>query len=122
MQIPTRIALSLTTLIAFWITPCYGQATNDTNRPPRFTLPGPRVVSPEVSSDRQITFRLMATNAQKVRLNAGDIPGNGSKEMTKDGNGIWEVAVGPIDPGAYRYNFNVDGVSVIDPKNPATSE
>jgi enterochelin esterase family protein len=32
------------------------------------------------------------------------------------------VKIGPIDPGAYRYNFNVDGVSVIDPKNPATSE
>ena len=25
-------------------------------------------------------------------------------------------------PGAYRYNFNVDGLSVIDPRNPATSE
>lgn len=42
--------------------------------------------------------------------------------MTKGTNGVWEVTLGPIDPGAYRYNFNVDGVSVIDPRNPATSE
>ena len=42
--------------------------------------------------------------------------------MTKATNGVWEVTVGPIDPGSYRYNFNVDGVSVIDPRNPATSE
>ena len=38
--------------------------------------------------------------------------------MTKGTNGVWEVTVGPVDPGAYRYNFNVDGVTVIDPRNP----
>jgi enterochelin esterase family protein len=30
--------------------------------------------------------------------------------------------LGPIASGAYRYNFNVDGVSVIDPRNPLTSQ
>jgi enterochelin esterase-like enzyme len=84
---------------------------------------GPQVVSPEVSSDRRITFRLLATNAQTVRLNAGDIPGQGpGATLQKGTNGVWEVTLGPIDPGAYRYNFNVDGVSVIDPRNAATSE
>ena len=42
--------------------------------------------------------------------------------MTKGDNGVWSVTVGPVDPGAYRYNFNVDGVTVIDPRNPAISE
>ena len=42
--------------------------------------------------------------------------------MKKDPNGVWEVTLGPIEPGAYRYNFNVDGVSVIDPRNPSVSE
>jgi enterochelin esterase family protein len=42
--------------------------------------------------------------------------------MTKGENGVWEVTLGPIAPGAYRYNFNVDGLSVIDPRSPATSE
>ena len=61
--------------------------------------------------------------AQAVRLTAGDIPGNGQGAvMTQATNGIWEVTLGPIDPGAYRYHFNVDGVAVIDPRNPATSE
>ena len=27
-----------------------------------------------------------------------------------------------VKPGYYRYNFNVDGLAVIDPRNPATSE
>src|SRR5213075_2117669 len=58
-----------------------------------------------------------------VRLSGSDIPGVGQgAEMTKGTNGVWEITLGPIGPGAYRYNFNVDGVSVIDPRNPATSE
>src|SRR5205085_6584849 len=34
----------------------------------------------------------------------------------------WEVTLDKVNPGAYRYNFNVDGVTVIDPRNPLTSE
>jgi enterochelin esterase family protein len=96
-----------------------------TNAPaPRGRSPqGPQVVSPEVAADRKVTFRILATNAQAVRLSASDIPGNGrGAEMTKGTNGVWEVTLGPIQPGAYRYNFNVDGLTVIDPRNPATSE
>ena len=93
-------------------------------RPGRGTGPqGPQVVSPEVSADRHITFRILAPKAEAVRLSGGDIPGNNQgAEMKKGTNGVWEVTLGPIDPGAYRYNFNVDGVSVIDPRSPATSE
>jgi len=98
------------------------QPVTNTNRAAR-GFSGPQVVSPEVSADRHITFRIIATNAANVRLNAGDIPGQGQgPEFRKSTNGIWEATIGPIDPGAYRYNFNVDGVSVIDPRNPATSE
>jgi enterochelin esterase family protein len=91
---------------------------------PRFRGPrGPQVVSPEVSTDRHITFRILAPNAKAVRLSGGDIPGNyRGAEMKKGDNGVWEATLGPIDPGAYRYNFNVDGVSVIDPRNPTISE
>jgi enterochelin esterase-like enzyme len=84
---------------------------------------GPQVVSPEVSAERKITFRILAPKVESVRLTGGDIPGLGQgSQMTKGTNGVWEVTTGPINPGAYRYNFNVDGVSVIDPRNPATSE
>jgi enterochelin esterase family protein len=59
-----------------------------------------------------------------VRLSAGDIQGltGDATRMTKGTNGVWEITVGPVPAGAYRYNFNVDGVSVIDPRNPAHSE
>ncbi len=83
----------------------------------------PAVVSPEVSSDRHITFRILAPEAQAVRLSAGDIPGAGQgTQLTKGENGIWSVTLGPVEPGAYRYSFAVDGVTTIDPVNPSTSE
>lgn len=79
--------------------------------------------SPEVAADRQITFRLQAPKAESVKLAGGDLPGLGQgKDMTKGTNGVWEVVVGPVPPGSYRYNFNVDGLSVTDPRNPKTSE
>ncbi len=82
-----------------------------------------QVTSPEVQADRHITFRILAPQAEKVRLGGGDIPGMGQgKEMTKGENGVWEITIGPIDAGAYRYNFNVNGVTVIDPRNPSISE
>src|SRR5258705_464723 len=84
---------------------------------------GPQILSPEVSGDHRITFRIVATNAQVVRLNAGDIPGMGQGTNLIHGtNGVWELTLGPLQPGAYRYTFNVDGVSVVDPRNAATSE
>ena len=42
--------------------------------------------------------------------------------MTKGENGVWEVTRGPLEPGPYRYSFTVDGVTVVDPRSPATSE
>ncbi len=83
----------------------------------------PAVVSPDVGADRRITFRIFAPQAQAVRLSAGDIPGVGqTTEFVKGGNGVWEASVGPVDGGAYRYAFTVDGVATIDPNSPFTSE
>lgn len=83
----------------------------------------PPPTSPEVAADRQITFRVAAPKAESVKLAGSDLPGLGQgKDMTKGTNGVWEVTFGPVPPGSYRYNFNVDGVSVVDPRNPKTSE
>jgi enterochelin esterase family protein len=84
---------------------------------------GPQVNSPELGAERKVTFRILAPKAESVRLSGSDFPGNNQGAlMTKETNGVWEVTLGPLPPGYYRYHFNVDGVSVIDPRNPATSE
>lgn len=104
MSIPLRIALTLFAAGAL------------------SAQPGPQVVSPEVSAGK-ITFRVLAPKADAVRLNGGDIPNNQKgTEMTKGGDGIWEVTLGPVPAGAYRYHFNMDGVPVVDPRNPLVSE
>ena len=86
-------------------------------QPPQFT-------SAEVAADGRITFRVYAPRAQNVRLAGGDIPGMtpAAGAMTKAENGVWEATVGPVQPGAYRYNFNLDGVATIDPRSSAISE
>jgi enterochelin esterase family protein len=82
----------------------------------------PPLVSPEVSTDRRITFRINAPQAQAVRVSGSDIPGLGQNGvMTKGADGVWTFTSQPVPPGAYRYNINVDGVAVIDPRNPLTS-
>jgi enterochelin esterase family protein len=85
---------------------------------------GPVVISPEVKADRHVTFRILAPKAQAIQLNAGDIPADPQqpRTFTKGENNVWELTLGSIDPGAYRYTFNVDGVPVVDPRNPAVSE
>ena len=83
----------------------------------------PQVSSPEVSADRRISFRIYAPQAREVRLNASDIPGIGQNSLlTKSDSGVWELTLPPLDSGAYRYTFNVDGVATIDPRNPVISE
>lgn len=89
------------------------------DRPPEFA-------SPEVRDDRTIVARIFAPEAKSVRLSSSDLPsgapfGSGI-EMKRSDNGVWEVTVGPVPAGTYRYNFQVDGLAVIDPRNPATSE
>jgi enterochelin esterase family protein len=99
---------------------------------PRFPFPqGPQVTSPEVHEDGRVTFRILAPKAEEVRLGGTDIPPEEGvspmqafmgRPMEKGEKGIWELTVGPLDPGAYRYEFVVDGVNTVDPRNPATSE
>jgi enterochelin esterase-like enzyme len=123
----TRIAVAATLTLGL-----VGQVSAQNTTPPSTSPPptppargpqGPIVVSPEVQPDRRVTFRLLAPQAEAVRLTGGDIPGIGpGVALTKGENGVWEVTLGPLGPGAYRYNFNVGGISVIDPRNPGVSE
>lgn len=91
---------------------------------PTWTInPNDTLVSHKIFSDNRILFRIYAPQAKQVLLAGSDIPGVGrGMEMTKNDIGIWEVMVGPIEPGAYRYHFLVDGVAVIDPCHPLTSQ
>jgi enterochelin esterase family protein len=91
--------------------------------PPAAPAPQPAFVSPEVLSDRRVTLRIFAPRADEVRLGGTDIPRNPQgMPMAKAENGVWEVTIGPLPAGSYRYNFNVNGVPVIDPRSPSISQ
>lgn len=83
--------------------------------------PGERLTtkeSPEVHSDRSVTFRMYAPNAKQVTLYGDWMPRGSSEKMTKNEDGIWTLTVGPLPPSVYLYSFTVDGVTNIDPVNP----
>lgn len=90
------------------------------------TTPNDTSKAAEVLDDNRVTFRIYAPKADAVQLaSSGDIPGvsfGQSKDLTKNTEGMWDVTVGPLSPGAYRYCFTVDGVTTLDPKNRGTSE
>ena len=71
--------------------------------------------SPEVASDRRVTFRLRAPDAKTVTV-SGDFGSDAG--LQKGGDGTWSVTVGPLDPEMYVYYFTVDGVRLPDPSNP----
>lgn len=110
-------------LVAGMATPVWAQAP--TTQPARRQGGrGPAVVSPEVKADRQVTFRLFAPKAEAVILSSSDMPGDPRqpRPLAKGENGVWELTVGPVAPGTYRYVFTLDNVAVVDPRNSAISE
>jgi enterochelin esterase-like enzyme len=76
-------------------------------------------ISPEILGDNRVTFRLLAPKATDVALD-GDWPGGANLPMTKDAQGIWSVTTGPLEPQLWSYTFILDGVSLLDPRNPNT--
>lgn len=94
------------------------------------------VVSPQIASDGRVTFRVFAPQAASVSV-AGDInqgivretPAGGTGEaaargiaMEKGPDGVWSgTSALPMKPGAWRYHFVVDGMTVVDSRNVNTS-
>lgn len=67
------------------------------------------------AAKRTITFRLWAPQATTVAVRGEWSPK--PTAMNNNGEGMWTATVGPVFPEIYQYNFIVDGVSVVDPRN-----
>src|SRR5262249_44422105 len=79
----------------------------------------PQLRSPDIHSDRTVTFRLLAPKASEVTLNGSWDAGTNLK-MTKSDDGVWSTTVGPLAPQLWGYWFLVDGVKALDPSNAET--
>ena len=82
------------------------------------TRGAPAVRSPEVHPDRRVTFRIYAPKASEVTVSGEFEVGAPAHQMAKDAQGIWSVTIGPFEPENYEYDFKVDGVQMLDPRNP----
>lgn len=76
------------------------------------------LVSPEVHSDRTVTFRVRAPKASEVALYGDWMPVGKSQPMTKGADGVWSITTQPLEANGHLYWFNLDGVAVPDPVNP----
>ncbi len=72
-------------------------------------------VSPEISAEGSVTFRLRAPKATEVIVRGqfgADTP------LAKDADGVWTASLPKVKAGVWEYHFRVDGMSTIDPLNP----
>ena len=81
------------------------------------------MAQPRTNDDGTVTFQYQNETAKKVEVDVQF--GGGRKEMTRGADGLWTVTIGnkgdlqsPVAPDMYPYCFIVDGVSIMDPKNP----
>lgn len=83
--------------------------------------PKAEVVSPQINKDNTVTFRLMAPNAQSVKLQGDWMPSEGwtpkLQDLQKDENGLWSFTTQVLPSDLYSYTFIVDGLKVLDPNN-----
>jgi enterochelin esterase-like enzyme len=86
-------------------------------QPTRQPTPNDTLISPEVHSDKRVTFRIYAPKSSEVMLRGDWMEGPGPIKLEKDEKGVWSATLGPLTPDFYSYTFIVDGVRTIDPKN-----
>ncbi len=65
---------------------------------------------PQVNSERRARFRIVAPQAQSVR-----VPEWGGVTLTKGEDGAWVGTTRPLDEGFHYYRVNIDGAEVPDP-------
>ena len=72
--------------------------------------------STELLDNGKVAFRLYAPEAEAVSF-SGDLAERIPVNMARNAEGVWEVVMEGVEPGVYRYYFNVDGVKTIDPRS-----
>jgi len=109
MKVPVLLSLSLASAFLIF----HSGAAEKGKRKPR---PAP-VVSPTLHEDNSVTFRISAPKAESVAVRGemADKP----LSLEKGEDGIWTGTLPNVEPGIHGYSFVVDGLSMVDPGNPA---
>jgi enterochelin esterase family protein len=94
-------------LAAFGCAPALAQTAENCS-PSALNIPEAKY--PCIYPDNSVLFRVVAPEAQRVRLRIG--PGY---DMTKGPDGVWSVTTPPQVVGFHYYSLQIDGAVVADP-------
>ena len=86
---------------------CWGQAESDC-KPSALNIPEAKY--PCVYPDNRAMFRVLAPDAQTVKLRIGK-----GFDMTKGADGAWTVTTTPLVVGFHYYSLQIDGATAADP-------
>jgi enterochelin esterase-like enzyme len=75
--------------------------------------------STRINADRSITFRYRDPDTKAVLCSIENVAK--PLAMAKDAEGVWTITSAPLPPGIYRYHFEINGISFLDPANPVSS-
>ncbi len=96
---------------------CYSQSTApaiiEDFKPSSLNQPGQEY--PQVNSQGYARFKIIAPQADSVRVSLG-LGGKGGTKLTKVDDGSWMgTTAGPLDEGFHYYNLKIDGGKFNDP-------
>jgi enterochelin esterase-like enzyme len=104
-------AIAMATTIAG--STCIAQTVVEDFKPSSFNQPFQQY--PQVNSQGYARFRILAPNADSVRVSLG-LGGQGGTKLAKADSGYFiGTTAGPMDEGFHYYRINVDGATFNDP-------
>jgi enterochelin esterase family protein len=107
-------------LAAALVTLCAGATVPAGAQPGGPRTPNDTLRSPVVAADGRVTFQLYAPKATEVRLRSEGPAPFADKAMTRNDAGVWTLTTDPVAADLYIYWYDVDGLTVADPRNPRT--
>ena len=89
----------------------------------RAANPNDTLQSVVLNADRKLEFKIFAPMAEEVSV-SGDFPGGfPGIELSKDYLGVWSgTTVNRVTPDIYTYDFTVNKIKTLDPKNSMVKE
>ncbi|MGA7162097.1 MAG: alpha/beta hydrolase-fold protein [Bacteroidota bacterium] len=112
-----RHIINLVLLLTFSVAMCLAQtdqpAIKEDFKPSTLNQPGQEY--PQVNSQGYARFRIIAPQADSVKVSLG-LGGRGGTVLTKAADGSWVgTTAGPLDEGFHYYRLTVDGGTFNDP-------
>ena len=107
-----QLPLSLLLLV------CFASAYSSAQIPNRPLTVADTLETVKVGADNRVTFKIYAPKASAVTVSGDFLQGAPPANMTKGDDGVWAFTSNPVPPDSYTYNFNVDGITVLDTRNP----